>query len=669
MHFALKNIAKVVICVLFFLFLSCPLPAQWDKDVFSWRGRRALQDGKWSRAIENFNVLAQLDTTDYWTFFFRGIAKYNLGDLRGAKSDFNTSVRLNPVFTNGYHYRAITESRFGEYEKAFEDYEKAIMLRPGYEGLYYSRGVAYFLSQQFESAVADFNRYIRKQPKDPSAYLNRGASYLFLKDTTAALDDYNYAIKLDRFDAEGYIRRGRVFASQGKLQEGIEDLNRAIDLDEENSFALFNRALMLFDTHNYVDAMADLDRVLQMEPGNALTLYNRGLIKAQLGDYPGALADLDRVANINPENVLVFFNRASVFIEMGRYQDALDDYDRAIALYPDFAKAYMNRSYVKNLLGRYRSSKEDYNTAQRKIQEYRAKNIAEAGSFADTTKKYNALIALDADFAKKGFDDELLQHRDVDVRLRPLYKFRLSNEPKELQALAKRYENARIDRFAASLGQNVTVSNQDVDATDAPAKASSAVRERSRSDLASARGSFLRALGNCEDRNYNAALAQYDAAILQGDPDEAFFYMNRGVLRAEMIEFISSIENNVQVLSMDESGNTRARVKDRVSQSYDYSQAIADLQKSASLAPDVAYIQYNLGNLYCLSSDHIASINAYTKAIEAYPYMGDAYYNRALVQIYLKDKEKGCSDLSIAGELGVKQAYSVIKKYCEQDMQ
>ena len=49
--------------------------------------------------------------------------------------------------------------------------------------------------------------------------------------------------------------------------------------------------------------------------------------------------------------------------------------------------------------------------------------------------------------------------------------------------------------------------------------------------------------------------------------------------------------------------------------------------------------------------------------------MGDAYYNRGLVQIYLKDKEKGCIDLSRAGELGVAESYRVISKYCEEEQQ
>ena len=111
------------ITILFALLLPLAAHAQYDKDVFSFRGRSALQEGRLNEAVANFNVLAQLDSTDYWTFFYRGIAKYNLGDIRGAKADFSTAVRLNPVFTSGYHYRAITESRTGNFDGALQDLE------------------------------------------------------------------------------------------------------------------------------------------------------------------------------------------------------------------------------------------------------------------------------------------------------------------------------------------------------------------------------------------------------------------------------------------------------------------------------------------------------------------------------------------------------------------
>ena len=134
-----------------------------------------------------------------------------------------------------------------------------------------------------------------------------------------------------------------------------------------------------------------------------------------------------------------------------------------------------------------------------------------------------------------------------------------------------------------------------------------------------------------------------------------------------MIDFIASLEGNVQTLSMDENGSTRARVSDHVARTYDYTEAIDDIREAIALVPDMPQLYFNLGNLLCLSGEMVSSIDNYSKAIDLYPLMGDAFFNRGLVLIYLKDKEKGCIDLSRAGELGVGDAYSVIDKYCKID--
>lgn len=658
---------KFLLSILLLLGFAFSVSAQYDTEVFMWRGRQALSDGKYAQAIENFNILSKLDSTDYWSFFFRGIAKYNLGDLRGARKDFNTSVRLNPVFTNGYHYRAITESRSGEYDAALADLQKAIDLRPGHVGLYFSRGVTYFLAQKFTEAVEDFDRYIKQEPKDPAAYLNRGACQLFLADTTKALNDYNRALKLDRFDTEGYIRRAKVYAAQKKYDLALKDYDKAIELEEDNTFAYFNRALIYYELQDFNKAMADLNKVLEEEPGNALTLYNRSLIYTQVGAFNEALEDIDRVININPGNVLAHFNRAAIFISMGRWQDALDDYDTAIELYPDFAKAYLNRSYVKNMLGRNKESKADYETARRKVREYRSKAAENSAAFADTTRNFSGLLTFDADFAKKDFDDELLQHRDIDIRLRPLYRFILAKEKENRSiALSRNYDNTLIDRFLDYAPVPVTISNGESNGSE------------NYIFTDTAEDCFVKGLQELQKKQFTSALSWFDKAVSRSEDKtekdkyaryyKAFYLLNRGVLKAEMIDFIASLEGNVQTLSMDDQGTTRARVTERVDRSYDYSEAIADIREAISILPDIPYLYFDLGNLHCLSSELIPAIEDYGKAIELYPQMGDAYFNRGLVLIYLKDKEKGCIDLSRAGELGVADAYSVISKYCENDV-
>jgi len=56
----------------------------------------------------------------------------------------------------------------------------------------------------------------------------------------------------------------------------------------------------------------------------------------------------------------------------------------------------------------------------------------------------------------------------------------------------------------------------------------------------------------------------------------------------------------------------------------------------------------------------------YSKAIELNPHFAEAYYNRGLIQIYMKDTRKGCLDISKAGELGIEEAYEVLKNYAKQ---
>ena len=656
--------------------------AQYDKDVFFLRGRQAFSDGKYALAIENFNVLARLDSTDYWNFFFRGISKYNLGDVRGAQQDFDRAIRLNPVFTNGYHYRGITKSRQGQYEAGLEDINKAISLRPGLIGLYFSRGVTYLLAQRFEDAIADFDRYIKKEPKDAGAYLNRGACYLFCKDTTKALEDYRRAMKLDRYDPEAYIRRARVYAAGQDYGKAIEDIDYAIQLDTTNTFAYFNRALMYSEINEPKKAMDDLDRVLKDEPGNAPTLYNRSLLRAKLGDFEGALDDMDRVIAINPNNVLAIFNRAGYFIEMQRWQDALEDYNMAIALYPDFAKAYMNRSLVEKMMGRNKASKADYEIARKKVAEYNNKSASGQADFADTTKKYSSLLALDADFAKKDFDNEMLQHRDIDVRLRPLYRFKIAENGELTPVLVRNvYENPIIDRFAGQSPLRLIVANEDVEMR-LPRSLESILLGDSSSGAGRVRltpsvASFIRGVYEVQNKQYNSALNCFDQAVRLAEDDvskdrfskfyKAFYLMNRGVLRAEMIDFIARMERNVQTLTMDDQGTIRARVSDRIDRTYDYSEAIADIHEAMRILPDIPYLYYNMGNLQCLSGNMVEAIENYNRAISISPDMGDAYFNRALALIFIKDKEKGCIDLSRAGELGVTDAYGVISKYCKED--
>lgn len=640
--------------------------AQIDKDYFFYNGRQNLIDSKYAEAIENFNILIKTDNKLHEAFFFRGIAKYNLGDLIGANQDFTEAININPVYTQAYHYRAITQARMGNTDAAINDLNIAAQLRPEYPGIYYSRGITHFMSKQFESAIEDFNKFIKYDPKVSDVYVNRGTTYLYMKDTTSAMQDYNKAIALNFNNQDAYLKRGRVYSIQKKMQDALKDFNKAIDIDTTNAMAYFSRGLTYYEMKRYNNTLTDFNNAIRLDSQNPLMVYNRAILRAQIGDLNNSLKDYDEVAKLSPKNVLVYYNRAAVLIELGMLQDAVKDYGRAINLYPDFANAYMNRSYIKRRLNDMKGAKADYDIAQKKIKEYRSRlNDSTFSIYADTSKKFNSIMSFDA-----SFDEDLLQNRQVDIKLRPLYRIEIQNID-TLPLLQKAYFYPAYDRFRNSLtAKQLTLTNE-------PKKHTSTEVDSLR-QLANtidkkmpALAIFLQAVLEGNQNLYTKSINTYSKSI-EMDPKNGFAYINRSTVQAEMVDFVSSIDNSVQPMLLDEKGPTanqpnssggapKSNVEVTV---YNYDHAIDDLNKAAKLLPDYAYIYYNMGNVYTLANRMPEAIQSYTKAIEQYPYLADAYFNRGLVQIYLKDTNKGCLDISKSGELGIKEAYTILKKYC-----
>lgn len=99
---------------------------------------------------------------------------------------------------------------------------------------------------------------------------------------------------------------------------------------------------------------------------------------------------------------------------------------------------------------------------------------------------------------------------------------------------------------------------------------------------------------------------------------------------------------------------------------YDYDEAIADLNKAIKLFPDFAHAYYNRANLLALSGQLPEAFEDYTRAVELNPDFAEAYYNRGLIQIFMKDTRKGCLDISKAGELGIEGAYELLRRYAVQ---
>ena len=91
--------------------------------------------------------------------------------------------------------------------------------------------------------------------------------------------------------------------------------------------------------------------------------------------------------------------------------------------------------------------------------------------------------------------------------------------------------------------------------------------------------------------------------------------------------------------------------------------ALNDLNEALSFNENNAYLHYNIATVYAIQKEYNTAIDHYRKAIQLNGNLAEAYYNLGLVLIFNNNKNEGIKELSKAGELGLYDAYSVMKHY------
>ncbi|MCL2561995.1 MAG: tetratricopeptide repeat protein [Rikenellaceae bacterium] len=657
----------IIACILVFSSFATAVfeaNAQLDKRYFYLLGRGLLQDERYGEAIEVINVLIKIDPEQHEAYFLRGIAKYSLGDLLGAEHDFSTAIQLYSVYTMAYNVRAITRARIGNFDDALRDFDEAIRLRPDIVEFYLRRGIVYLQSGEHERALEDLDRFIRRNDKVAHAYILRGEAYLHLGDTVRANEQYDRAVEVNYLDPSGYYQRGVLAAGQERYDAALADFDAALERDSTYLPAYFSRAVVYSQTLRPMLALADLDRVIELDDSYMVAFFNRALVHSSLGNYNKALDDYNTVARYNPNNVLVFYNRAALNVRLGDYAAAIADYTRAIELYPDFANAYLFRSELRALMNDERGSRRDREIADMKLAEHRARIATEDeySIYADTARTFRQLLSFDTRFARGGETTaaRAIAESGVGV-MQPMFRFSLERARAETPVFAA-YTSREMERFMREVGNSdmrLTMRASDI----APEELAEMDRELERRVRESGEWTahFERGITQTLVRQYTNAVRSLTAAI-ERNPTNPFLYLNRSMTRVEMIDFIASIESNYQSIAL-ESGDPDNRLRINTASVYNYDEAMSDLNRAIQLLPDFAHSYYNRGNLHLLSGRMPEAYEDYTRAIELFPNFAEAYYNRGLVQIYMKDTRKGLLDMSKAGELGIREAYEVLRAY------
>lgn len=656
-HVAMRislNIYRLLMFALFVLPLG--LHAQLNKAYFFYKGEEFMSQGQYNRALPYLNTLIGIDSSLAEGWFLRGVAKFNLGDVHGALSDLQRCTAVNPLLSQAYNSKAMVLNRLKRHNQALVEVLNALDLKPNSADYRFTLGVTYLCLEDYTNAQEAFSRIIKFDKTIPEAWLNRGLAKQFKADTLGALADYNRAIALNPFNSYAYLRRGALYIDQKQYDLALSDLNQSINLDSTAKEGYFARSLVRYNQGNLQQALADLNHVVRLEPDYPLGLFNRAIVLNQLGQWQQAILDLNRLSALNPENVLIYYNRANMQLDHGRIREAIADYTTAINIFPDFANAYLNRALAKHKAGDARGAHADHVRGQQLLAKFQADGTRDGlMSMLDTNGHLQRLISLESDFnaaMRFGMKSNRLK---VASAFLPLARLDFAQNQRK-SAVVHFDAQPQIDALNAQLSKQfqLEIRTQDVDAPQSTTSMADSVLSGHKLHQ------LIRGLALADEGKLSEANAALKKALSQS-PNSLPIRLTAIAIEVDMARYVESFADGGIALSpaaLEPEGSqlTMTAYKEAA-------EAYAMLHRQN---PHNAHIMYNLGNIYVLLNDYTEAVYWYDQAIAERPKFASALYNRGLAHLLSGQQQRGCEDLSRAGELGITQAYEALRLFCDK---
>lgn len=640
---------------------------QLNVQYFINKGINEFYREQYTDAIFTFNTLIRSRPDLAEPHIWRGRAKLALEDLRGAEFDFTRAVMLDSYNPEAYYYRGVVKSNLYDYHSALKDYEKSLERRPNNPEVFFSRGTTRLRMKDYKGAIRDYDTLLLLRPDIEEAFLNRALAKANLERYEDAIKDCNQAIRINMFYVEAFIQRGLFRNETGNFQEAMEDFDQAIKLDENKPLAYFYRAAASIKTGDTLQAFDDFNKVLRLDPDNDLTLYNRALIYLQWEQYDEAREDLRAVLRLNSMNLYTWYNLGITNMRLENYEEAKENFSTAIKIFPDFAAAYMSRAAAWQEAGDNEQARDDYETAIAIINAVNSgEDYGQLNSYYSADSAYlQKIIEFDADFNANNGTDGKIQNQRVLIQLLPNFTIQFIATEEVIAARRKTgYHYPPLDTLKTSVknigagisAKQYTLTKNVIRRLD---QVTDSVGWFNPFD---ADNYLIIGIYNAMMMNYNEAMTAFDRAIeLRPDFQAALF--NRANVRFELIEHQFAMAQSAPQITITPLQASGA-VADQQPGLPDFAPVVDDFSRVIALDPRMSFAWYNRGNIKNRMRDFEGALADYTHALTLNPDFAEAYYNRALTLIYLRRTADACYDLSKAGELGVQEAYNVIKRYC-----
>jgi tetratricopeptide (TPR) repeat protein len=670
---------KRILHIIFFVTFFSSAFGQWNTDRITLIGRNALANEDYVLAIQYFNQVIKVKPYLAEPYMYRAIAKISLDDYVGAEQDCDIAIERSPFIPQAFYARGYARKKLGKYAEAIRDFDKALEFSPENTYIIANRAESREKNKDYDGAINDLTYYQKLNPKVKSIDYEIGRIRLSQNDTVAAIQAFDRFIESDTVSPLGYSVRAVLKMMKNDEDGAFLDYNEAINRKSEYEGDYINRGILNVKRNRFNQALCDYNEAIRIDPKNILAYYNRGLLRANLGDNNNAIGDLNKVVSADSTNYEARLQKAYLELLVGDLEAAEKDYKIILEKYPFFVPAYHGMAEAIEKSGRraearriralafeIENNKDFYQKKQTLVAKNKiAKEIQQNKSVQneDLSEKFTAQINEPAKeniygSGIRGNIQDKKTNLEIENNFFITY-YRKSDDLRRTNTyhpLISRYNSTK------SLATTLKATNIDIelvpDVLNKHFESINSLSVEISKNPTNADLYFARALDYALVQDFSSSIDDFTKAV-SINPNFGLAYFMRANIRYKLIQFKqSSITNNLTSAT-----TTSAKPTLETTENYkiDYEMILADLSRTIELVPDFSFAHYNKGNIHYYLKSYNESLNSYNKAISIDPDFAEAYFNRGIIYIQMNNGNSANLDLSKAGELGIYQAYSILK--------
>lgn len=225
---------------------------------------------QYDEALERYSEKIRLQPEAADGYGWRADVYLDQGEDELAIADYTKAVRLQPDAADAaawYQNRGLARYALGDLKGALEDYEQSLKVGGPEATLLLSRGDVYVDQRKFRDAIEDYTAAIELAPEDTHTWNSRcWARAAQGRNLDRALEDCEKALSLDRANSYAYDSRGMVHLKQKEWEAALEDYEASRAIDPAAASAYYGHGIALLKLDRDDEAARDFERALSIDP-------------------------------------------------------------------------------------------------------------------------------------------------------------------------------------------------------------------------------------------------------------------------------------------------------------------------------------------------------------------------------------------------------------------